>query len=443
MQERKDEYVDISSYSIDDQTKNEVTFRTSPPENKKPPRKNRGIKKLGIIAAIFVLLCGSVTVAAMSGLLSLPKTEANAGENVSVNESSVKENSELNKKNSKPNEEDSKEESTVLYEPTGEFKTDNKVFKKSLMTMLNQEVTAKYVVLYDATSDKIIYQRNANEKCYPASTTKMMTAIVSSKIIPKDTVITVGDEIQLIGFDSSTAGLQTGMKLTYEALLDALLLPSGNDAAYTIAVNAARIYTGNNKLSNEKAVKTFMDLVNKAAKEIGCKHTHYVTPDGWHDDNHYTTATDLAKIAAYARTIPIVKTSCGKAEAEWDLIQDSSTDTQDSSSESDSSQETDEEVSLPTSMYWYNSNAMLQPGGENYSKYCDGMKTGFTDEAGTSVVASAEMDGHTFIAVVMFGESLYKKYEDANILFKEGFKLYDLEYTYGIDSAEETTEDTE
>ncbi len=429
MQEKKDEFVDISSSS--DKTGNEVTFRKVPPKNIKPPRKNSGIKKMGIIAAIIVLLCGSVAVAAMSGMLSSPKTEANADDDIS--QSSIPEES------TKTADESSEEESTPLYEPTGKFTVDNSVFEKSLRQVLNQEVTAKYVVLYDATSDKIIFQRNANKKCYPASTTKMLTAIVASKIIPKDTVITVGDEISLIGFDSSTAGLQTGMKMTFEALLDALLLPSGNDAAYTIAVNAARIYTGNDKLSNEEAVKTFMGLVNEAAKEIGCTGTHYVTPDGWHDDDHYTTATDLAKIAAYARTVPMVKASCGKAEAEWELIQDSDTDDSDTSALSDNDDDTDgDEVSLPASMYWYNSNAMLQVGSESYSKYCDGMKTGFTDEAGTSVVASAEMDGHTFIAVIMFGETLYKKYEDANILFTEGFKLYNLKYTYGIESSDDT-----
>ncbi len=436
MQKRKDEYVDISdSFKADDKEDNynkkyaeEVSFSSKKPEM--PKKKNNGIKKLCIISAVFVLLCGSVAVAAMSGLLRSPDTEADTKKS----ESSVVSTNVKEDKNSK--EESVEEESSGLsYEPTGSFSINNKALSKSAVEEINERVTAGYVVLYDATADEIIFQRDGNEKCYPASTTKMLTAIVASKIIPKDTVITVGDEIEMINFDSSTAGLQIGMKMTYEALLDALLLPSGNDAAYTVAVNAARIYTGNNKLSNEKAVETFMELVNEAAKGIGCTKTHFVTPDGWHDDDHYTTAADLARIAAYARTIPVIKASCGKSEAEWDLIQDSSNNSSELSDKSDTADDesAEEETSLPSSMFWYNSNAMLQEGNENYSKYCDGMKTGFTDEAGTSVVASAEMNGHTFIAVVMYGESLYKKYEDANILFTEGFKLYDLEYTYGIE----------
>ena len=431
MQEKKDksgEFVDISgSYNKSDATENEVTF--SRKKQLKPPKKKSGVKKIGIIAAIFVLLCGSVAVAAMSGLLNPSKVETDDS----------KKTSEVGHTESGASilqDESSEEDDTLSYEPTGKFTYDNKVFSESLLRVLDQAVTAKYVVLYDATSDKIIFQRNANRKCYPASTTKMLTAIVASKIISKDTVITVGDEINLIGLDSSTAGLQEGMKMTYEALLDALLLPSGNDAAYTIAVNAARIYTKNDKLSNEEAVKVFMELVNDAAKQLGCSGTHYVTPDGWHDDDHYNTAADLAKIAAYAETIPIIKASCGKAEAEWELIQDSSSQSSGTSETTDSDDDADGgQTGLPTSMHWYNSNAMLQSDDENYSKYCTGIKTGFTDEAGTSVVASAEMDGHTFIAVIMFGETLSKKYNDANILFTEGFKLYKLKYTYGADSS--------
>lgn len=436
MSDNNEEYVDIYSDSLkipDFQNNNEVQFKK--PESPKPPEKKKGIKKAAIIAAVFVLLCGSVAAAALSGMINTQNTPVEA-ESSAPPVSSAPESSE----ESVQEESVEEEESGLTYETTGEFKTDKTTFSAKLLKKLDKDVTAKYIVLYDATADKIIYERDSTKKIYPASTTKMLTAIVASKIIPKDTVITVGDEIEMIEFDSSTAGLQKGMKMTYEMLLDALLLPSGNDAAYTIAVNAAKIYTGNDTLSNEEAVEIFMGLVNEAAKGIGCTGTHYVTPDGWHDDDHYTTATDLAKIAAYARTIPLVKASCGKEEVEWELIQDNSDESSDDDSsvsgEDDTESDEDdneEEVYIPETVYWYNSNAMLQVGSSSYSEYCDGMKTGFTDEAGTSVVASATMDGHTFIAVIMFGETLYKKYDDANILFKEGFKLYGLDYKYGSD----------
>lgn len=293
-----------------------------------------------------------------------------------------------------------------VYETKNKFTVNTKRLSKETIKDLNENISAEFVALYDATADELIYVKNADKKCYPASTTKMLTAIVASQIIKDpDTVITVGDEITLIGEDSSVACLEEGMQLTFEMLLDALLLPSGNDAAYTIAVNCGRIYKDDPNLSNEEAVNVFMELVNDAAEQIGASQTHYITPDGWHDDNHYTSAIDLVKVGAYAKSIPIVAKSCAKPYAEWKLIKGGT-------------------------LCWYNSNKLIQWDSGLYSEYCDGLKTGFTDQAGTSVVASATIDGHTFIAAVMNAETLYTKYEDCHKMFKYGFELYKLNYTY-------------
>ncbi len=417
-----------------------------------------------IICSVLVLLCGSVAIAAAAGFFTGKKP---------ADESEVSKASEVVAVVSQEPEESAPVVPT--YAPTGEFKADLNKFPTEVRQELTDEITSKYVVLYDATADKVLFQKNGTMKCYPASTTKIMTAIVSSQILDKDDVITVGDEIKLINWDSSTAGLVKGMKLTYEMLLDALLLPSGNDAAYTIAVNSARKYTGDDSLSNEDAVKVFMDLVNQALKDIGCKDTHYVTPDGWHDDDHYTTATDLARMGAYARTIDIVRNSMSKTSASWELLNaldessaessepsseaesskasdaseqsDTSSETSSESEENEDSEDEEEEFKIPeeydpdffgTTLSWTNTNALLNPDSEYYSKYSDGIKTGFTDEAGTSVVCSATMNNHNMIAVVMMGVSMYAKYEDANRLFEEGFKLYNLNFTHGI--AAETQE---
>lgn len=426
-----------------------------------PKKKSRNI--FPIVLSVIVLLGGCAGVAALAGAFShnsAPVAAESSQESFYTVESSVPAVA------AEP--EESSNSSEFKLEPTGAFKVDKKVFSKNVTDTLDKQISSKYVVLYDVTSDKILYEKNGSDKCYPASTTKMLTAIVGAKIIPPETVITVGDEIKLINWDSSTAGLVKGMKLTFEMLMDALMLPSGNDAAYTIAVNAARMYTGNNDLSDEEAVKTFMELVNKAAAEIGCKGTHYVTPDGWHDDDHYTSAEDLARIAAYARTVPLVKNSFGKFEAEWDVIYDETSTTESSNSESsadtgssaessadssvvssdesgeisenaDESSE-EEEVYKPSTLYWTNSNKMLDPESSCYSKFCDGIKTGFTDEAGTSVVCSATVEGHTMIAVIMFGYTMYTKYDDANRLFKQGFATYGLNYTYNNEGNENDVE---
>ncbi len=293
------------------------------------------------------------------------------------------------------------------YRIDHQYKVNTKRLSKDIMKTLNEEISAEFVALYDVTADEFIYLKNGDKKCYPASTTKILTAIVASQIITDpQTVITVGDEISLIGEDSSVAYLEKGMQLTFEMLLDALMLPSGNDAAYTIAVNCARIYAKNPKLPNKDAVKLFMDLVNDAAQQMGASGTHYVTPDGWHDDDHYTSAIDLVKFGDYAKTVPLVAKSCSKDYAEWKLVKGGT-------------------------LGWFNSNKLIRWDSGLYSQYCDGIKTGFTDQAGTSVVASATMNGHTFIVSVMNADNLYSKYEDCHKMFTYAFDLYDEKYTVG------------
>ena len=295
-----------------------------------------------------------------------------------------------------------------LYENNRLFTENNDAFSEKILQNFQKNVKSTYVSLYDATEDTILYEKNALKKCYPASTTKLLTAIVACRLITDpDDVITVEKEIKLIGEDSSSAGLKKGMKLTFSMLMDAMMLPSGNDAAYTIAVNAARIYKHDPKLSYEEAVAVFVRLMNDAAMQIGAENSHFVNPDGWHDPDHYTTARDLAKITAYAKSVPLIAESCRKHYVECKPVRGDM-------------------------LYWVNTNLMLNDYYGCYSPYCDGMKTGFTDEAGPCIISSATMDGHTLIAVLMDGKDGYSKYEEANLLFKNGFALYQLKYTTGL-----------
>ena len=295
-----------------------------------------------------------------------------------------------------------------VYQTERTFNFNNSGMTQKAYRTLTNKVTAGYSVLYDATADEIIFEENSDKKCYPASTTKLLTAIVASKIITdSQMIITVGNEIKMIGEESSSAGLKMGMKLTFETLMDAMMLPSGNDAAYTMAVTSARIYKNDTSIPNKEAVAIFVDLMNDAAVQIGATNSHFANPDGWHDKNHYTTAKDLAKISIYAKSIPIIANSCKTHYAERKLIKGGM-------------------------MYWVNTNIMLNDYYGYYSPYCDGLKTGYTDEAGSCVIASATMDGHTFIAVVMDGKNGYSKYDDANLMFQSGFKMYELKYTYGF-----------
>ncbi len=406
---------------------------------KKKNRKKNSAVKFVIFGCVIALLGGGVGFAALSGVF---EPQSVPTESSDVSKAKV----EKTQESSEEEEEVSEESEGVSYNTTLQFKSDLNRFNKTVKKLLDQEITSEFVVMYDLTEDRILYNKNGNKKCYPASTTKLMTAVVSSKILSKDTVITVGDEIHMIDPESTTAGLEEGMQLTYEMMLDAMLLPSGNDAAYTLAVTSARVYKEDDTLSNEEAIKVFAQLMNEAAEQLGCKGSHFTAPDGIHDDDHYTTAEDLTRIAAYARSLPLVMNSCKKDHAEWELISNGHESSDEDEEESEVSVGDDDSENLNVdsplgfeysdTVEWDNTNVMIIPDSGQYSKFADGMKTGFTDQAGTCVVSSATISGHTIIATVMNATTIYQKYHEANKLFEVGFKLYDMDYTHQDDYLE-------
>ena len=171
-------------------------------------------------------------------------------------------------------------------------------------------VGTQYCILYDVTHDAILYSKNSAERAYPASVTKLLTAAVASEYCQPDTPFTVGDEQDFVQEGSSLAYLQRGQRLTFEGLLDAMLLPSGNDAAYTMACGVGRIVANDPTLPAADAVALFVGLMNEKARELGCRDSHFANPDGFHHDDHYTTAYDMARIAVACMEIEPVAKSC-------------------------------------------------------------------------------------------------------------------------------------
>ena len=148
-------------------------------------------------------------------------------------------------------------------------------------------VSAKSACIIDADSKKVLYSKNASKRMPMASTTKVMTAIIALESnIPLNKVIVVPKEA--IGIEGSSIYLSEGEKITFEALLYALLLSSANDAAIAISI----IVGGN--------TDNFVALMNQKATLLGLTNTHFTNPHGLYDENHYTTALDLAFLMAYA-----------------------------------------------------------------------------------------------------------------------------------------------
>lgn len=246
-------------------------------------------------------------------------------------------------------------------------------------------------VLMDEDNGNILYAKNENERLYPASTTKILTALVALDKGNLNDQVHVGNEVTLRTSDESSAGLKKGDVIPLKVLLRAMLLPSGNDAARTIAIYIAQKDSGKPNMSPEEGIHYFAGLMNQKAKEIGATHSHFVNPHGLHDPNHYSTAKDLAIIAREARKNPVFR----------EIVS--------------------EEAYKDSTFTFYNRNELVNRSSSNFFQGADGIKTGFTDQAGYCLVSSATRDGKNLISVVLHSskEGIYR---DSTAMLNYGFQ---------------------
>jgi len=241
------------------------------------------------------------------------------------------------------------------------------------------QIQASAMVLIDADTTRILASQKAHEKLPMASTTKIMTALLCIEAGELDRIVSVPDEAY--GVEGSSMYLHRGEQISMRDLLYGLMLLSGNDAAVTIAVSIAG------------SVEDFAKLMNEKAKALGCVNTNFVTPNGLPNDNHYTTAYDLALIAAYAM----------ENETFQQVVQTTYYQTQ-----------TGDMVRTLKSK-----NRILweYPGG-------NGIKTGYTKTAGRCLVFSARQDGQGVIGVLLNAPDMW---DDAKELLDFAFHTYEVE----------------
>lgn len=261
---------------------------------------------------------------------------------------------------------------------------------------IDRNTASPYIILGDATSGHILYSKNADAPCAPASLTKLMTAIVAIENTPADTIFTIGNEIYMIDPQSSRAYLRVGYRMTLESLLQAMLLPSGNDAAYAVAVQVGRIIEGNAQLDNQAAINAFCKKMNEKAAALGCTNTRFVNPDGIDASGHLTTASDMLKIAAHALNNKTIASIVATPTVNVTLLSGQT-------------------------MTWKNTNRLIQENNAYSFAGATGLKTGSTDAAGYCLAASAQRDGRTCIAIVMGAELERHRWEDAGGLLDISF----------------------
>lgn len=279
-------------------------------------------------------------------------------------------------------------------EEEGKEKKEKKSAPKDGKPVLGNGETG---ILIDAISGRTLYEKDSDKKMYPASTTKIMTALLAVEAVERgevsmDTQIQITPEM-LAGLDpeGTSMALIEGEVLTLEHLLRGLMIASGNDAANAIATHLG------------KSVAAFVDIMNARAEELGAKNTHFVNPHGLFDENHYTTAADMAKISHQAMKY-----------FEFRNIVDIA------------------HVKIPPTnkteneRYYINTNGLL-----SVMRYTDffyknsiGIKTGYTSEAGYCLVSAANRSGVELIGVVFGGKTVSDSHGDSAKLLDWGFENY-------------------
>ena len=250
---------------------------------------------------------------------------------------------------------------------------------------------AEGAVVMDMDTGTVLYGKNMETNFFPASITKIMTALVAMDQAGDnlDQVIECPDEVYDLEEGASHLGFAPGEKLTLRQALYGLMLASANDLGNAIAVHIGGSIAG------------FADLMNEKAADLGCEHTHFTNPHGLHNDDHYTCALDMARIARAAYANPVFREICSTREG--------------SIPKTNMEEET---------RYFLNHHKMLQKDSEYYQEWCTGGKTGFTSDAWNTLVTFGEKDDMKLVCVVLHEDGAYRSYEDTTQLMEYGFSSF-------------------
>lgn len=240
-------------------------------------------------------------------------------------------------------------------------------------------------ILMDSDTGTVLYGKNMDQPYYPASITKILTALIVLEQCSMDEMVTFShDDVYNVEEGSSSAGIDEGDVLTVKDCLYALMLASANESANALACHVSG------------SREAFADLMNEKAKSLGCTGSHFNNPSGLNDENHYTTAHDMALIARAAIQDPNFSVICGTRSYQLAPTKRS-----------------------PEGGYVANHHRMLNKNESVYYPGAFAGKTGYTSLAGNTLVTCAKQNDMTLIAVVLNGHQSH--YSDTKALFDFGF----------------------
>jgi D-alanyl-D-alanine carboxypeptidase (penicillin-binding protein 5/6) len=235
--------------------------------------------------------------------------------------------------------------------------------------------------------------------------TKILTALVAIEWLDPDGIVTVGSEIYGLPADYATSVHFEGETITVRNLLRSLMINSTNEAGNIVAVNTIRAKEQMESITNEEALKRFLQLMNEKAVELGATSSNFNNTYGLHSEGHFTTAVDRALISRAYMENALLRDIAATREYGGDSLEGRIMD-----------------GARVKNYSWVNHNELLL-GGTNGYPYANGIKTGFHDDAGDCVTASATRDGVTLIAVVFFSEDP-GRWQDSRLLFDYGFETF-------------------
>lgn len=253
------------------------------------------------------------------------------------------------------------------------------------------DLVANAAIVMDAASGQVLYEKNSQEQKYPASITKILTVLIALEHnVDFNATVTMSENaIWGVERDSTLIGLDVGEQVTVKDLVYATMVKSANECAYALAEYVAG------------DIESFAKLMNERAAEIGCKNTHFVTPNGLHDEDHYTTAYDMALITKEALKNETFREIAGTLNYTVPATN----------------------LTEETRPLW-NGNKMINPAEPYYYEYCEGGKTGYTMKANNTLMTFAKKDGLELICVIMDCDGAKYAYSDSKALYNYCFNNY-------------------
>ena len=269
-------------------------------------------------------------------------------------------------------------------------------------------LSCDYACAYDVRNKTIIYSKNGDSKTYPASTTKIITAIAAIKYCSLDDTYVVGDDLDLCyqGSDPSVAGLKKGQVWSLRQLLYATLLPSGNDAAYGLAALTMKKLYPDTTWTMRQQIDKFAEIMNEVAREAGATNCNFMVPDGnsyynngaWDDRMTYqnVTANDMAKIGAYALTFPAIAEVVSTPSVSLQIVS-------------------------KESFSFTNTNNLIRSTTSYYYEGAVGIKTGTTNPAGACLVSAVEINRRLIVVACLHNSASSGRYTNSIALYNAIF----------------------